>query len=178
MKFCATLPVSNHQTYYDMTRKQAQKRLEKLGFVFPKDCDPKLNGSRCLYGTKEAESYDTGRNHFKPYFRCVFVAIRHSTPSVYVTSNIVGDYRGYRCRTWCGQHSLANIFGHGATLADAIGNFVKNYESNTYNRTAGVGAGSNADVQKRATDPVAGRPRKGNRSKSRNPKISPRRAKT
>lgn len=111
-----------------MTLTQARKTLEALGFTFPKE-------ARCLdrtlrWGHKTPEAYDTGKNVFNPSMRDVFIA--PCKGGYYVTSHIRGKMRRYRCRTW-NDTTIANIFGGGKTLAEAIGNFVDNFKSQTYN---------------------------------------------
>jgi len=58
--------------------------------------------------------------------------VGHMYPSTtksfwYITSNIVGDFRGYKCRTVYHNHQVGNVFGSGTTLEDAVKKFVIAY---------------------------------------------------
>ena len=111
-----------------MTLKNARKQIEQLGFTFPKE-------NKCMDGTyrwgqKPPERHSTGKNHFRPWFRDVFIA--KAKGGWYVTSHIKGQMRQYRCRYW-NDASILNIFGHGSTLQIAVDSFVTNFNSGTYN---------------------------------------------
>jgi len=47
----------------------------------------------------------------------------------YITSNLRGDYRGYKCRNVTQDFDTANIFGSGKTFLDAATAFVENYKT-------------------------------------------------
>jgi len=97
--------------------------LKKLGF----------NMTDKNFGTIKPEFYDVGKNHFKPTFRSVYVAICDWQGGfVYITSGIVGTYRGYRCRNSY-ETELGNIFASGKTLTEAVKKFKYNFINKIYN---------------------------------------------
>jgi hypothetical protein len=105
-----------------MTIAEAKKELTRLGF--------KMVRSPGTWGSKPPEPYSVGKNHFSPYFRDVFIG--ETRTGFYVSSNIVGKMRRYRCRRWDGA-KVGNIFGGGITLDAAIKEFIENFVSKTYN---------------------------------------------
>jgi hypothetical protein len=112
-----------------MKLKEARKQLERMGFIFPKE-------NKCLDGTyrwgyKSPEDHNTGKNHFQPTFRDVFIG--KAKGGFYITSHIKGKMRQYRCRYWY-DTSILNIFGHGSTLQAAVDSFVAYFNTRTYNQ--------------------------------------------
>lgn len=77
-------------------------------------------------------------NHLKP---------NHFTPTMkrmafigngYVTSDIRGTLRGYRCRNSYERHDAGNIFAHSGNTGNiilAVQNFVIAYKNKEYNRS-------------------------------------------
>jgi len=104
-----------------MNRKNATNLLINAGF--------KMESAK--WGSMAPEPYSAGKNHFKPYFRDVFIG--ECVDGFYVTSNIVGDYREYRCHKTYPNTNVANIHGHGKTETDAVENFLVNFNSKNYN---------------------------------------------
>jgi hypothetical protein len=99
---------------------QAVSRLKKLGFDM----------SHEKWGTIEAEPYDVGKDHFTPRHRDVYIG-RVKT-GWYITSDIKGKMRGYRCRRVF-DTNIGNIIGIGSTLKEALEQFEANFKSKTYN---------------------------------------------
>lgn len=87
-------------------------------------------GGLSTYGTIKAEPIDTGKNHFSPKFRDVFFG--EATGGYYITSHIHGTMRQYRHR-YSYETDIANIFGHGKTVEDALENFAYNFINKIYN---------------------------------------------
>lgn len=115
---------------------KAIQLLEQAGFKMES-----FDGSRkILFGTIAPEPYDVGKNHFEPRIRTVFVSsqmkVQGREPFFYVTSNIVGRWRGYRCKTWNENAEVGNIFGSGPTREEAIRRFIVNFKAKTYNRSS------------------------------------------
>lgn len=92
-----------------------------MGFTF-------LKGTQ--WGQQTPEPYDTGKDHFIPQMRDVFIGTAKG--GFYVTSHLKGKMRQFRCRTWF-DTDVGNIFGGGSTLQEAISEFVANFLSKTYN---------------------------------------------
>ena len=93
-------------------------------------------GFGSYFGTTEPENYDTGKHHFEPKFRYVYVSSKCNSgtdlPFFYITSNIAGKMRRYRCWYWY-ETSIANIFASGTTLEEAIKKFNRNFSHKIYN---------------------------------------------
>ena len=89
------------------------------------------------YGTTKPEPYSTGKDHFIPSFRSIYVSSEMypgtSRSFFYVTSNIHGKMRQYRHRDWFST-DIANIFASGKTLKSAVTAFERNFRSKIYNR--------------------------------------------
>ncbi len=111
-----------------MNYAEARKQLKALGFTFPKDA--RCTDGTIRWGRKAPEPFNTGKNHFEPTFRDVFIAPCQG--GYYVTSHIHGQMRRYRCRYW-NETTIVNIFGGGKTLSEAVTKFVDNFKSKTYN---------------------------------------------
>lgn len=107
-----------------MTYLQTRNKLKQLGFIFS---HPKINPN---WGTHAAEPYNVGKDHFYPIYRDVFIG--KAKGGYYVTSHIHGNMRQYRCRNTY-QRRIANIYGGGSTLQEAIREFCTNFISRTYN---------------------------------------------
>lgn len=88
------------------------------------------------FGTTIAESYDTGKDHFKPLYRSVFISSNMypntSKDFIYITSNIHGKMRLYRHRDWFNTE-VGNIFASGKTLDEAVKKFEYNFVNKIYN---------------------------------------------
>jgi hypothetical protein len=89
---------------------------------------------------RDVEDWDRENviNHLKPHHfvstmqRMAFVA------NGYVTSNIRGTFRGYRCRNSYDGYDAGNIFAHSNNTGDiilAVQNFVIAYKNKKYNRS-------------------------------------------
>ena len=80
-------------------------------------------------------------HHFTPafgYYRGVFIAAPlegSENQFWYVTSNIRGNFRGYRCRTITHDYDTSNIFASGKTCLEAVTKWVHNYTNRIYNRS-------------------------------------------
>ena len=89
------------------------------------------------YGTTRPEPYSTGKDHFKPAFRSIYVSSEAnpgtSKSFFYITSHIHGKMRLYRHRDWFST-DIANIFAGGKTLKSAVAKFERAFRSKTYNR--------------------------------------------
>lgn len=105
--------------------------LQQVGFKMTHD---KEFGSS--FGTIKPETYNVGKNHFKPDYRFVYVSSamypNTSKNFYYVTSNIVGQYREYRHQEWF-ENELGNIFASGKTRNQAILEFVNKFKTLSYN---------------------------------------------
>lgn len=86
------------------------------------------------FGTVTPEPYDTGKDHFKPSFRSIYVSSRMKDGGYYVTSSICGQMRLYRHHYW-NEAEIGNIFAHGETLKEAITKFRHNLDNLIYNRS-------------------------------------------
>jgi hypothetical protein len=87
--------------------------------------------SPSIWGTIAPEPHSVGKNHFKALLREVYVA--EAVGGWYVTSNIIGWMRFYRCRTVDYHHRILNIFGHGKTPVEAVQMFLTNFKAKRYN---------------------------------------------
>ncbi len=119
-----------------MTLKHARKELEKLGFKF--DSNNKTLEGTIRFGSKPAEFYNVSPDHFTPIFRHVWISNKnpHFDPVTknrfHVSSSIKGTYRRFRAKNSF-ETDLANIFGLGKTLEEAVKDFVSKFNSKTYN---------------------------------------------
>ena len=87
------------------------------------------------FGTIKPETYNTGKNHFKPSFRSVYIAdCDWQGGFVYITSNIYGIMKLYRCKTEF-ETEIGNIFTSGKTRSEAIKKFVYNFTNKIYNKS-------------------------------------------
>ncbi len=90
------------------------------------------------FGTTEPENYNTGKNHFKPTFRSIFISSEMYKGTdksfFYITSSIHGRMRLYRCRNWF-DTEIGNIFASGKTLKEAVNKFEHNFKNFIYNRS-------------------------------------------
>jgi len=88
------------------------------------------------FGTTEPENYNTGKHHFKPQFRFIYISSEcypgTDKSFFYITSHIKGQMRHYRCQTWY-DTDIANIFASGKTLEEAIQKFTHNFNNKIYN---------------------------------------------
>ena len=88
------------------------------------------------FGTIPAEKYDTGKNHFIPKFRTIYVSSEMYPGTdksfFYVTSSIHGKMRLYRHKDWF-ETDVANIFASGKTLREAVSKFKHNLTHLIYN---------------------------------------------
>src|SRR5258708_11252687 len=109
----------------EITMEQAVPKLKSLGFSFGISDHPN-------YGTIAPEAYNTGRNHFSPASRDIFIS--RVPTGFYITSDIYGDFRAYRGRTTY-RTKVGNNFGGGKTLAEGLSVFVQNFTNKTYNVT-------------------------------------------
>ena len=77
-----------------------------------------------------------GKNHFEPRgYRYLFIGTTRMAQGgngYYATSNINGDYRGYKCR-YSYDRDIANIFASGYTLEECVNNFIDKYNRLEYN---------------------------------------------
>ena len=89
------------------------------------------------FTTIEAEPYDTGKHHFRPKHRIIYVSgeMYPGTEKnfIYITSEIMGELRLYRHRYWYST-GMGNIFASGKTLDEAIEEFSYNLKHKIYNR--------------------------------------------
>jgi hypothetical protein len=89
------------------------------------------------FGTTIAEPYDVGKNHFKPLYRFIFVSSNMYPDTnkdfIYITSNITGQMRLYRCRNWF-ETEIGNIFASGKTLKEAVDKFEYKFKNKIYNK--------------------------------------------
>lgn len=106
-----------------MTRKQAIKRLQSLGFEISKD-------PYFTWGKMAPEPYDMKPHHFTPWFRDV--SMGKAVGGYYITSSIKGTMRRYRCRKLHSAH-VGNIFGKGTNLELAMADFEHNFNNKIYN---------------------------------------------
>ncbi len=97
-----------------------------------------LNINNNHFGNIKPDFYNVSKNHFKPYFRHVFIAdCDWNGGFVYITSNINninGLYRGYRCRNSY-DIEIGNIFALGKTLDEAKMKFEYNFKNKIYNKS-------------------------------------------
>ena len=119
-----------------MTKRQAQKQLEAIGFHFP--TFPNHPPTDSLWGNMTPEKVvDVGKDTFRPLFRDVFVSgyCRQHGGFYYITSHIKGTLHRHRSR-YCNDNpdaQFANIFASGKTLAEAVEKFVRNFKNRIYN---------------------------------------------
>ena len=122
--------MSTTQIFWSNDLTEANKLLIEAGF----DCNTQPD-SPSIWGTVRFESFNhekhIGKHHFTPDHRDVFVG--EAVGGWYVTSNIIGKFRGYRCRTVDHHHKILNIFGHGKTPVEAVQMFLTNFKSKRYN---------------------------------------------
>jgi hypothetical protein len=104
----------------------AKLELVKIGFIFPFADN---NWGR----TDTTEIPNVGKNHFELKWRDIF--IEKTNEVFYITSDLIGHYRGYRCRNLWPFYYLPgyNIFGQGNTLEVAVRDFLINFKNKTYN---------------------------------------------
>lgn len=108
-----------------MNIKQARKRLELLGFTFPLPLPS-------AWGRKVPEKFETEFHILETPIRDIYFA--EAKGGWYVTSHIYFQARRFRARQYnTFKASILNIFGYGATLEEAIGNFAYNFNSKIYN---------------------------------------------
>ena len=93
-------------------REQSNNLLREVGFDI---IESTITGTS-LWGNIKPEPYSVGKNHFKPYFRDVYVG--ECNGGYYVSSHIVGDYREYRCRRTYPNTNIANIYAWGTTMVE------------------------------------------------------------
>lgn len=112
--------------------KLIKQTLEKLGFkmhVYEGVESPQ-------FATIAAESYSVGKNHFTPRSRHVYVSTAMYPTTIknfyYITSNISGMYRGYRCKNSY-ETEIGNIYASGKTVKEALELFVYNFTHKIYN---------------------------------------------
>jgi hypothetical protein len=123
---------------------QIEKELEKIGFTL--DNASQVTG--IIFFTRPIESDDLENvlnhispnplkpNHFKPDgYRYAFFG-QDVNGHIYVTSNLSGTYRGYRCKNTCSM-TFGNVFSYGSftDILSATKQFVKDYTNRNYNRT-------------------------------------------
>lgn len=88
------------------------------------------------FGTTVAEPYSTGKNHFKPAYRSIFISSNMypntNKDFIYITSSIHGLMRLYRHRVWF-DTEVGNIFASGKTLDEAVKKFEYNFAHKIYN---------------------------------------------
>ena len=104
--------------------RQAIKRLVALGFQMGMARIPR-------WGWITPEFYPVGKDHFTPKTRDVFIG--KAKGGYYVTSHLRGTMRRYRCRQVNKDCDIANIFGGGKTLQEAIDQFCTKFEAKIYN---------------------------------------------
>jgi hypothetical protein len=90
------------------------------------------------FGTTAPEPYPTGKNHFKPSFRSIFIS-GEMYPGTdrsffYITSSIHGEMRLYKHRDWF-DTEVGNIFVSGKTREEAIKKFEHNLKNLIYNKS-------------------------------------------
>lgn len=109
----------------NMTMIQAIRRMRKLGF--------KMGTTDCPhFGVISAEPFYVD-GHWSPVNRDVFIAPCNG--GFYVTSSIYGMFRRFNQRGLAYKITVANIFGGGKTLKEAITIFEKNFLTKTYNNS-------------------------------------------
>jgi len=90
------------------------------------------------FGTTKAEKYNTGKNHFKPLYRIIYISSpmypKTKKNFYYITSSIVGKMRLYKHRTWF-DTEIGNIFASGKTLKKVVKKFEHNLSNYIYNTT-------------------------------------------
>ena len=90
------------------------------------------------YGTTKPEPYSTGKNHFIPSYRSIYVSSEMypgtSKSFFYITSSIHGKMRLYRHHDW-NVADVANIFASGKTLKGAVKEFERKFKGKIYNRS-------------------------------------------
>lgn len=106
---------------------QARKQLTILGFTM----NP--HGAECKnWGRKTPEQFHTSHHILSSPFRDVFIG--KARGGWYVTSHIKFTARRFRARLHNAfDHSTANIFGGGKTLAKAMEIFTSNFNRGFYN---------------------------------------------
>ena len=89
------------------------------------------------FGTVEAEKYDTGKDHFKPKYRSIYISSEMYPGTdrsfFYITSDIQGEMRLYRHQYWFNAE-IGNIFASGKTLKETIAKFEHNFINKIYNK--------------------------------------------
>lgn len=98
----------------------------------------KKSNTGSYFTTIPAEYYDVGKNHFTPIYRSIFVSSEMykgtNNSFFYITSDIIGIYRGYKCRNSY-EMAIGNIFSSDKTLQGAISKFEYNLKNKIYNRS-------------------------------------------
>lgn len=108
-----------------MNMTQAIRRMRKLGFNMGNhDCPH--------FGVQAAEPYYVN-GHWSPSNRDVFIAPCHG--GFYITSHIYGMFRHFKQKGLAYKITVANIFGGGKTLREAVEQFEKNFLTKTYNNS-------------------------------------------
>jgi hypothetical protein len=120
--------MSTTQIFWSKDLTEANKLLIEAGF----DCNIRPDTPSIL-GSIDAEQHDVGKDHFTDTYRDLFVG--EAIGGWYVTSHIVGEFRGYRRRrnTIDHNHKILNVFGHGKTPVEAVQMFLTNFKSKRYN---------------------------------------------
>ena len=120
-----------------MTKQQAQKALEKIGFRFP--VIPRDPVPESLYGTITPETVvNVGKNTFHHRNRDVYVTGLNRWPKdknfYYITSHIRGTLHHYRTRYYHDHDAdFLNIFASGKTRGEAVRAFIHNFQNRIYN---------------------------------------------
>lgn len=89
------------------------------------------------FGTIEAEPYNTGKDHFIPKHRTIYISgnMYPGTKKdfIYITSDLMGKMRLYWHRDWF-ETGIGNIFASGKTLEEAMTKFEYKYKNKIYNK--------------------------------------------
>ena len=119
-------------------KSEAIRLLSSIGFELHDE-----NGIFFFIRPLESDDLENVVNHLNPGhftpsygYRSCFIGEVHNG-HYYVTSNIRGKYRGYRCRRVQDYFDAGNMFASSDTLIEAVQNFVRVYLAREYNHARG-----------------------------------------
>ncbi len=112
-----------------MVDQQDIQPLLDLGFK-PVELSQLENVCNGWHGTLAPEPFDASPHHYNPKFRMVSVMpYSQHGGSVYVTSDLIGTFRGYRCRRVEEGAHRANVSAHAKTAEEAVHKWVQAFRA-------------------------------------------------
>ena len=100
-----------------------------MGFK-PVELDQLEDVCKGWHGTLAPEPFSARPHHYNPKFR--MVSVMPYSPHggyVYVTSDLIGTFRGYRCRRTEKDMHMANVSAYAKTVDEAVIKWVKAFRT-------------------------------------------------